>query len=112
MKRNPETIRKILSNPSKYAEEPIEDESIKYHLSLLSDAKLIEGDYIYGDSSLMWTKLKLTWEGHELLASISNRAVWEEVKKTITDSDFPLEDIPLGVIKSLGDDIIRNKLTQ
>lgn len=112
MKRNPEMIRKILSSPSKYAGEPIEDEHIKYHLSLLADANYIQGEVIRGDGMAMWTKLNLTWEGHELLASISNRTVWDEVQRTITANDFPLEDVPLAVVKRLGDDIILNKLMQ
>lgn len=110
MKRNPETIRKILSNPHNYAGEPIEDKGVRYHLSLLSDANLIEGEYVYGDSTLMWTRLNLTWEGHELLASISNPTVWKEVQEIIATNNFPLEEIPFSVIKSLSDDIILNKL--
>lgn len=112
MKRNPETIRKILSDPSKYAGDPIDNRDIKYHLSLLSDAKLIEGDHMYGDGSLVWAEINLTWEGHELLGSISNPTVWEEIQKTIADNDFRLEDVPLSVIKKLGDNIILNKLMQ
>lgn len=110
MKRNPETVRNILLNPSQYVGVPLEDKRISYHIRLLADAGLLQGEYIYGDGMTMWTELKITWEGHELLSSVMNDSVWEEVKNIIESNGFILDDVPLSVIKELGNKTILDKL--
>lgn len=112
MKREPETIRKILSNLPDYVGDTSDDPKINYHLNLLSNAGFIKGEHFFGDGEYFWTQLELTWEGHEFLASIRNESVWDEVQRTVVANDFPLEDIPLVVMKRLGDNIILNKLMQ
>lgn len=112
MKRNPETIRNILSNLQDYVGHTSDDPEVSYHLNLLSDAGFIDGEYMFGDGECVWTQLELTWKGHEFLASIRIDSVWEEVRQTVIANDFPLKDIPLAIIKELGNKVILDKLKQ
>lgn len=110
MGRDMETIRNILSNPKKYEGQPIDDDKIKYHLKLLSDSDFLEGEYIFGDGSFLWTQINLTWEGHELLYSISNKDVWETVKERMKDNDISIDEVPIEVIKKLAQEVIKDML--
>ena len=108
MNRDIEIIRSILSNPKKYEGQPIDDDKIKYHLKILSDSDFLEGEYIFGDGSFLWTQINLTWEGHELLSSISNKDVWETVKERMKDNDMSIDEVPIEVIKKLAQEVIKD----
>lgn len=107
MKRDMDLIRLLLLdkegedlvNLSKYT-----DEQIKYHLALLIEAELMEGNVQY--SSRMHSEIpakiwvsRITWNGHEFLDKARNEKVWNKAKEIIKDAGASLS--MQAIIKAL-----------
>lgn len=108
MKRNLETIRNILLRLESYNDKELTDKEIIYHLDMLINTKYVETTTVLKDGgSFYYQDLKLTWEGHELLASISNKQVWESIKNTLHENNFSVDDVPIEVVKTLSQKILK-----
>jgi len=105
MKRDWELIREILlaieakPDDSWLGAEQIEGysiEEISYHYKILHQAGLIEADFKGG---LWWAK-ELTWQGHELLDSLREKALWNKIKEEIKEKGMSLSFEAIRVIAS------------
>ena len=95
MKRDFDLVRKLLvyfeekPGPEHVKIPPIEgyDElTIKYHLVLLHDARLLRCEPQTSSSSdrvIEVLPFDLTWDGHEFLAKIKDDGLWQKTKDTI-----------------------------
>jgi hypothetical protein len=95
MKRDMELIRTILlevNNYNKPALPRIEldeypGELVDYHVELLVEAGLLKtGARLktaggWGD----WTRISLTWDGHEFIDNAKNEEVWEKFKQIVAE---------------------------
>jgi len=104
MKRDWDVIRQVLTDIEAIApsakdkfsigvsrdEKDEEKQIFVAHVFLLRDAGFIKGS----NSSTMAGKSilapDLTWEGHELLATIRSRPVWEKIKSTAQEKGIEL----------------------
>jgi len=95
MKRDMDLIRTLLIT-IEGANAPIEatrltlpeydQQSILYHVVLLSEADLIKAEISYADNydlPLMAQVERLTWQGHEFLDAARNDSVWQKAKDTV-----------------------------
>lgn len=106
MKRDLEIVRKILSKVEAYENEEIESHEA-YHLTELINKGLVNAKEILSDGSVRYYYgLTLSWEGHELLASISNGYVWESIKDKLNEHGLTVNDVPIEVIKKLSENIM------
>ena len=92
MKRNWDLVRKILMALEDIQDttsimEPgavtgYDEEIVSYHLQLLIEAGLIDGNCnsLSGKTPLHCRATRLTWEGHEFLDRIRSDTVWNRVK--------------------------------
>lgn len=94
MKRDMDLVRQILITIEDYehgfAPEVIEvpgydEETVGYHLVLLEEAGLIRATVTtgFGEQSPSATPERLTWAGHEFVASARNETVWAKVKTIV-----------------------------
>lgn len=118
MKRNWDTIRKNLktiesltnhcstiTNSEVAEKNGVEIGECTYHIKLLLDAGLIEGqcsDY-QGDVGSACFIQRLTWEGHEFLDQIKSDTVWAKVKQTASQQGL---ELTLGLVGKLAVKII------
>ncbi|HHQ4804944.1 TPA: DUF2513 domain-containing protein [Aeromonas veronii] len=58
--------------------------STSYHIELLIEARLVEGEmrYTMDGGPKNFLALRLTWAGHEFLDAIRNDTVWSKTKDT------------------------------
>jgi hypothetical protein len=95
MKRDMDLIRTLLITIES-ANAPIEatrltlpeydQQSILYHVVLLSEADLIKANISCADNfdlPLMAQVERLTWQGHEFLDAARNDSVWQKAKDTV-----------------------------
>jgi hypothetical protein len=54
-------------------------EEVAYHLNLLVEAGYLRGDGIRGMPSIS----RLTWQGHEFLADITDPDIWDKTKERL-----------------------------
>jgi hypothetical protein len=110
MTRDIELVRKLLL----YFEEKLDDRleervvidgydesAIAYHMILLYEAGLIEGEPSVSSTSKRIIRvypMRLTWEGHEFLAAARNDTVWQKTKAKITSG---AGDVPYALLKEL-----------
>ena len=95
---------------------------VTYHLKLLYEAKLIEGQVTRGtgrrdfndkmdldmDYVISVRPWSLTWEGHEYLDTVRDPKIWEDVKKSAGEiGNFGLE-----TLKALAKGFIKTKIMQ
>jgi hypothetical protein len=89
-------VRDILGKISAAADKPdqgilVEGKSeedaeiIYYHVELLAQANLLTGrrSSTIGPQRNKWTKLDLTWEGHDFLDSVRDPDVWQKTKARV-----------------------------
>lgn len=71
------------------------------HAFLLRDAGFISGiDASTMDGKALLTP-ELTWEGHELLATIRSKPLWEKIKKAAQDKGIELSfDVVVALAKT------------
>jgi len=110
MKRDMEVVRKLLlyfeDKPDDRAVDKVDIEgydakAIGYHLILLYEAGLIEGEpYVSKTSKRIIDVMpfRLTWEGHEFLAAARNDTVWRKVLAKIASV---AGDAPVAILKDL-----------
>ena len=76
------------------------DQEVGYHLTMLIDAGLVDGDPTMDEMPII---SKLTWQGHDLLDSIRDSSIWGETKEGAKKAGgFSLEllsDLAKGLIK-------------
>ncbi len=113
MKRDWDTIREILTtleettapcNTLQLTDFPSEQaESISYHIELLIEAGLIDGEMIktMGRGVHGFLITRLTWNGHEFFDAINNDTVWEKTKKSFAKSGISMS---FDLIKSVATD--------
>jgi hypothetical protein len=56
-------------------------EQISYHLNLLIEGKMVAGESNWGGGVPSFSRL--TWEGHDFVASMRNSTVWEKAKQIV-----------------------------
>jgi hypothetical protein len=123
MKRNWETIRELLSRieentlPSdilRLSNFPAERHAeVSYHMNLLLDAGLVEGEMSKTLSPGPWNFIasRLTWAGHEFLDSIRSETVWQRTKKVFTEHGISMTfDLVRTVAKDAAETLIRSTL--
>lgn len=110
MKRDMELVRTLLvhfeEKPDDHLVKHVEIEgydtrTIDYHLILLYEANLIEGEPSVSKSSKRVIRvypMRLTWHGHEFLAAARNDSVW---RKTMTKIASAIGDVPFTLLKDL-----------
>lgn len=106
MKRSLETIREILIRLESYKDKELSP-NVYYHLQVLIDQGIVNASQVLRDGRVFYYQgLTLTWEGHELLSSISNKTVWDSIKDKLDEHDLTVDDVPVEVIKKLSHDIM------
>jgi hypothetical protein len=90
MKRNMDLIRLLLlrsegDEAARVACEQFSLEERGYHVQLLIDAKLIEGEAIRGPEGhfIGAVVARLTWAGHDFLESVRDDTLWAKAKKYV-----------------------------
>ena len=87
MKRDMDLILEILR--SQEEERKIDgsysEDAVVYHAQLLSDAGLIEAEFLkgIGGTARGAAIIRLTWEGHEFLDATRDQSIWEKTKKNV-----------------------------
>jgi len=116
MRRDFDLIRKLLfffeekpdMSPVLWTDPPDVDgystDEVKYHLMLLYQADLVDGEPIRSTTSDriidMGAVFSLTWEGHEFLEKIRSDTVWEKVKQTTLSIGWNLTFQALSAVAS------------
>jgi hypothetical protein len=89
MKRNPDLVKAILvaveanTNPGHWVDIELPDTSaidIAYHIKIMCEGGLLEGDDLTVRSGFDWKATDLTWQGYEFLDTIKNDTVWAKTK--------------------------------
>lgn len=55
-------------------------QAISYHVMLLDEAGLIEGQNVSTFGELEWVVERLTWQGHDFLDAARSDTVWQKAK--------------------------------
>lgn len=118
MKRNWDVIRAILerieAEPLQQFElypgdfDPMDPETVAYHMRLLHGAGLIDGiprDNLNTSPSFIATGMP--WEGHELLDAMRNKTHWNRIKQLSRQKGV---DLSFEAIKLLSKAVIENLL--
>lgn len=112
MKRNWDVIRKILlkveSLPDEYSvilasDFEIDQETVAYHMRILIQAGLIEGECNAAFSPAQCHITGLTWDGHEFLDRIKRENVWNKVKETARAKSI---DLSFDIIKTIASSLL------
>jgi Hypothetical protein (DUF2513) len=109
MKRDMDSVRAILINleehPHGHAPDEIQvdsytEEQIGYHLFLMMQAGLIEGEDVtnFEDGSPRAMAKNLTWDGYEFLANAKDESRWDQAKELVKQQGG---DVSLGVLTQL-----------
>ncbi|MBI4635821.1 MAG: DUF2513 domain-containing protein [Candidatus Rokubacteria bacterium] len=109
MKRDMDLVRSLLL----YLEEKADDQmadiviegydefTIGYHLILLYEAGLLEGEPSVSSTSKRVIRvhpMRLTWQGHDFLAAARNDTIWQKTKaKAASEAG----DVPFALLKDL-----------
>lgn len=102
-------FRRILTRLEQYNETDI-SKSVQEHVRLLVSGRFIEGSSIRDGSDVVYINMALTYEGYELLSSLSNAGVWEDVKEQLRSDGLEPNEVPLSIIKQLADKNIKERL--
>jgi hypothetical protein len=106
MERDMDLVRQILIELEQHQEpmhpinikaEGYSPEQIAYHVKILAQADYIEALDMSSFSGMDW-RAKLTWNGHEFLATTRNPGVWNKVKAELKDRGSSL---PFSLIQQL-----------
>jgi hypothetical protein len=106
MKRDMDLVRQLLIEIEQAAEWPAgkcvapEEANRTYHLHLLIQAGLVEGEenQVLGEAPPRFLITGLTWQGHEFLAASADQDRWFRFKKS---AGTALSSIPFPVITRL-----------
>jgi hypothetical protein len=107
MKRDMNLVREILIKLENHNEkefvgyftlEEYDDDLVTYHLGIMDDAGIIGGRFLYADDKMLWSSLKISWDGHEFLDAIKNENVWSKVKGVVQEKGG---SIPFEILKAL-----------
>lgn len=115
MKRNWDTIRKILvqfeQNSPNPMPEGITKEEFFYHVELLLDKGLIKDCKIerYTGGSMYIGDGRLTFDGHDFLDNIRIDTVWSKVKSKIARAG---ENVSFALIKEIASTAAKSLLEQ
>ena len=100
MKRDWDAIRDILlaieeresdNNDPLLIEASYTDNQIVYHLELLLEANLINGERVtLGLGPESFHIKRLSWDGHQFLDAIRENSTWSKTKKKVTESGVGL----------------------
>ena len=94
MKRDMDLVREILfaveksPEPDQWIDIELEGhspEEVSYHIKLLVQAGLIEGDDLKSRDSFAWRARALTWQGHEFLDAARDETRWNNAKKMVIE---------------------------
>ena len=115
MKRDMDLVRQLSIEIEQEAEWPggkcvaPEHASRSYHLHLLIQAGLVEGEesQVLGGAPPRFLITGLTWQGHEFLAASADQDRWFRFKKS---AGIALSSIPLPVITKLLTDGIESSV--
>ncbi len=90
MKRDMDLVRRILLSIERQAVAPgeafhigfegISEETVSYHVLLMSDAGLLDAIDFSSADSFHVAPVRLRWEGHEFLDKIRSDTVWNKIK--------------------------------
>lgn len=106
VKRDLETVRYILGKLDSYNDIEL-DSKESYHLQELIKQELVTASGTLRDGrATFYQGLSLTWNGHELLAAISNEYVWETIKEKLQENGMTVNDVPVSVINKLSEQIL------
>ena len=83
---------------------------VDYQLRLLTDAGFVRGIAAHSMDGDHWLDLNLTWEGHELLDTIRDPAVWRKTKDGLTKVGGMGLEMMAGVAKAYAKELIKEKL--
>jgi Hypothetical protein (DUF2513) len=75
--------------------------TVGYHLILLYEAGLIEGEPSVSSTSkrvIRVLPMRLTWEGHDFLAAARNDTIWQKTKAKVISG---AGDVPFTLLKEL-----------
>lgn len=110
VKRNLETIRHIMTRLDSYDNTEVTGD-IAYHLQELINQDLVKASQTLADGRIIYYQgLALTWNGHELLAAISNKTVWDLIKEKLYDHNLTVDDVPVEVVKKISEKVIIDML--
>ena len=107
MRRDIDLIRKILletensnslSRSISLSIEGYNDQQVKYHVKLLSQAGYLEVEHYSCRESEEGKPISLTWQGHEFLDAARDNTVWNRTKAKIGDK---LPSVTFDVLKSM-----------
>lgn len=95
MKRDADLVRDILlsveaDNDSVKSEAETDEDIINYHLHLMIEGGLLNGQEI---NEGQWTVYGLTWEGHELTDLIGDNTRWAAIKQKLNRKTCSFEII-------------------
>jgi hypothetical protein len=118
MKRDIDLVRQLLfaieNHPSGFAPtelkiEGFTEEQIGYHLSLMLEAKLINGSDVthMGSESPEAIATSLTWKGHEFAEAARNDTIWNQAKATIKEKGG---SVTFAVLSQLLQNLCRSAL--
>lgn len=109
MKRDMDLIRELLiaieARPlgeagTKVKLEGHDEDTVAYHLALLHEASLIEGNlsYPFGSAVPRVIVYRLTWHGHEFLDAARNQTVWARTKAIVREKGG---DVSFAIFREL-----------
>jgi DNA-binding transcriptional ArsR family regulator len=118
MKRDMELVRSLLlyfeEKPDDRVAEKVviegyDDLTIGYHLILLYEAGLIEGEREVSKSRrvIRVYPMRLTWAGHDFIAAARNESIWRKTKAKV--ASFAV-DVPFAVLRELLIQAVRGQL--
>jgi hypothetical protein len=81
---NNTTISKVV-NLDGY--DPVE---VSYHVKLLIEARLIDGDNMFADNTGPYRARCLTWDGHEFILSVRDDAIWNNIRSKVKKESLNL----------------------
>lgn len=119
MKRDWDTIRKILmdveeNGRAEYEAYPRDQEGNRLdegelgeflHTQMLEEAGFLKATFYSNASCTVWG---LTWEGYDILDSIRNDSVWENVKAKLASNE--IASVPLEIMKGLAVSYLKQNL--
>lgn len=113
MKRDMNLARRILLEVEKWPPEGgggqidvqgYDQQTISYHIMLLSEAGLLKGRDASGVGDICWFVDRLTWEGHEFVEAARDDTRWKKAISTISEKGG---SFVFDVIKQLLVDLIK-----
>ena len=86
-----------------------EDEKFRllsYHIGIMEQAGLVTGNRTAGSDFDYWSKVHLSWSGHDFLDSIRDNDVWENTKKTVSH----VGSFRIDIVKKIATGFVKQKI--